>query len=891
MGSGTRPGSESGADASSIASLLARWVDLVGRHAYATLGLTLATTLALGGLATTSLGFNVDPNALFSADLRFQKMIREFQRYFPVLTDSLLIVIDAETPERARDAQERLAAALAERDDVYKRVFLPGEEPFFERHALLYLDIEEVETFSDEMARLQPVLAELSANPSLRTLADVVDIAAEELDLTGEDADRWASVLDPMSRATETLFDPDPTPLSWENVLLEGSGIETPGLRVIVADPILELERVLAAERGIETVREIARELGLDREAGTRVRITGYPALNHEEMLGLATDTAVAGILSFVLVVLVMVWAFRSLLMVVAAAITLVVGVIWSAAFAGATVSVLNPLSITFGVLVIGLGIDFVIHFGMQFTAAVRRGHDVSSALQVAVAETGVALVLCGVTTTVGFLAFVPTDYRGVSDLGLLASGGILVLLFQTLTLLPALLRVFVTESAHARLARSSAGRPLPLPRFGRPAIVAGGFAALGIGCVPLLPRVDLDTNVIRMRNPHTESVQAFEDLLASREATPWYLDALTPSLDAADQLAEKLRDRPGIDRVLTLSDFLPADQDEKLELLDDTSMFLNLGAIADFEPTPPTDAIDALESLARSLAQLAADAPADSPLRPSARRLERAIEELLASPNRSDAKLHQLQETLLGSLPDQLRRLNESLEIDPLAIDALPPDFVDRLRADNGMARVQVYPSEDLWANQAMIDFVEGIRPLWSEITGLPVNLVESAEATWDSLRQALLWATGAILVLLMLLWRRVDDTLVALGPLVVAVVLTQVSTLVLPVDFTFANVMVLPLLLGIGIDGAIHLVHRARRKGRGSDLTHATTARAVWFSALSTIASFGTLVISNHHGVASLGYLLVIGMGWVLVANLVVLPALLAWRGASESLATAAS
>jgi predicted RND superfamily exporter protein len=201
-------------------------------------------------------------------------------------------------------------------------------------------------------------------------------------------------------------------------------------------------------------------------------------------------------------------------------------------------------------------------------------------------------------------------------------------------------------------------------------------------------------------------------------------------------------------------------------------------------------------------------------------------------------------------------------------------------MQSEDGHARVQIYPSSDLGQDSAMVDFVESIRPFWSDITGLPVNLVESAEATWKSLREAMLWATLSITLLLLALWRRVGDTLIALGPLLVAVVLTQVCTLVLPVSFTFVNVMVLPLLLGIGIDGSVHLVHRAHRKGGGGDIRASTTTRAVWFSALSTIASFGSLVISGHRGVASLGFLLVVGMVWVLAANLVVLPALLTLR-----------
>jgi predicted RND superfamily exporter protein len=391
---------------------------------------------------------------------------------------------------------------------------------------------------------------------------------------------------------------------------------------------------------------------------------------------------------------------------------------------------------------------------------------------------------------------------------------------------------------------------------------------------------VDLDTNVIRIRNPGTESVQAFEELLASRDATPWYLDALTPSLDAANQLADAVRDLPGIDRVVTLTDFLPEEQDEKVELLEDVAMFLNLTSIEELAPANEEETVRALEELQQDLRAAHTHATPGSPLAQSTERLAEAVGALLESPQRSAAKLEELQAILLGTLPDQLTRLQDSLEAKPLSMAALPDGLVSRMQADDGHARVQVYPSSDLWEDSAMVDFVEGIRPLWSDITGLPVNLVESAEATWQSLREAMLWATLAITLLLIVLWRRLGDTLIALGPLLVAVVLTQVSTLLLPVSFTFVNVMVLPLLLGIGIDGSVHLVHRARRKGSSRDLRSATTTRAVWFSALTTIASFGTLVISGHRGVASLGFLLVVGMMWVLAANLVVLPALLALR-----------
>ena len=880
MGAENSPSRTADEGAGLLIRWLGAWVDFVQRHAKGTIALTLGITLAFGFFATSRIGFNVDPNALFSKDLPFQKMIHEFERYFPVLTNSLLIVIDGESPEATRDAQERLAAELAKRDDVFTRIFLPGEEPFFESHALLYLDPEELEDFADEMARLQPVLGKLSQDPSLPTLADVIQLGLEELEVDDRDgSERWTSVLDRISHASEALDGGRAETISWEEVLLEDSGIDPITLRVIVLDPILDLERVLAAERAIDTVRETVAALGLEESGRVRVRTSGYPALNHEEMLGLASDTTYAGILSFVLVVGVLQWAFRSARVVLAAAITLVVALVWSAAFAGATVSVLNPLSITFGVLVIGLGIDFIIHFAIHFTSAIRRGDSVPDALQTTIQETGPALVLCGATTTVGFLAFVPTDYRGVSDLGLLASGGVLASLFLTLTLLPALLRFFLSDSARNSLARSSYGRALPIPIVRRPvwalavAIVAGGIS------LSLLDDVELDTNVIRIRNPNTESVLAFEDLLASPEATPWYLDALTPSLEAADRLADTLRDRPGIDRVVTLSDYLPEDQDLKLEILTDVAMLLDLRKIEQLRPVDPDESVASLEELREALLTFSQAQPTRSPLTESSERLATALEERIQAAAHDPDSLSILQSVLLDTLPDQLHRLDTNLSVDSLTRKSLPEGLVSRMAASDGHARVQVYPAEELWNDSAMVDFVESVRPLWGDITGLPVNLVASADATWTSLREAMAWATGAIVILLLLLWRRIGDTLIALCPLLLAVMLTQVSTLFLPVSFSFVNVMVLPLLLGIGIDGGIHIVYRAHRHGE-SDLHTGATTQAVWYSALTTIASFGSLMISAHRGVASLGYLLVIGMLWVLVANLILLPALLRLR-----------
>jgi hopanoid biosynthesis associated RND transporter like protein HpnN len=472
----------------------------------------------------------------------------------------------------------------------------------------------------------------------------------------------------------------------------------------------------------------------------------------------------------------------------------------------------------------------------------------------------------------------VPTDFRGVSDLGMAAAGGMVSILILTFTLFPALARLLLVPRALARFAASGpdAGFRIRTPR--RPVVVVGIACALAAAAMLLLPEVDLDTNVILLRNQSTESVRGFKELLEERTTTPWFLDALAPSIDEAVRLADQMRTLPTVDSVTTLADFVPEEQDEKIEILADVSMMLGLPHATPRHPAAPERQRAALEELRDYLGT--APLGEDHPLSPHVSELHTALDDFLASngaggtPRASD-----LSDVLLDPIPDQIIRLQASLDVGNITRADLPPKLVERMLSADGHARIQAYPSEDLWDHAAMVEFVESIRTIWPNITGLPVNLVASARVTWESLRTALLWAALAITVLLIVLWRNALETIIVMLPLILAVLLTTVSTVVLPITLNFGSVIVLPLLLGIGVDSGIHLVERFRQVGgRTEALLDSTTARAVLFSGFTTVASFGTLMISLNLGVASLGKLLVVGMVWTLLANLVLLPAILA-------------
>ena len=872
-----------------LASKAESWVNGVQPRAALVCWLSVALTIVLGVYAALGLGINSDNVRMLADSLPSKIAYTEFSRFFPNLDDALLIVVDGETTEQAREATEKLTEELALKTDAFTNVYVPGGGSFFERNGLLYRSLDELDLFADQMARMQPVLAELERDPSIASLAGIVRLGLDSVRKDGAVGSEWAVMLDRVGDATVTVFDEFPVAVSWEEVLLRGSSLEVAKRRVIVAHPILDFDNVLAAGRSLEVIRDTAEALGYTPERGVTVRITGNPALNYEEMIGLAWDIGGAGVFCFFLVCAVLQRALRSFRVMLASVATLLMGLVWTAAFAAAAVSQLNILSLSFAVLFIGLGVDFAIHLGMQYVHMLREGLPHERAISGAARQVGSSLVICTITTSIGFYVFLPADYRGVAELGLIAGSGMLIILVLTLTTLPALLSSWLRlDPARLQLANVSfdASWLQGLADHGSLIRWASAIVALVALFLIYLPGAHFDSNIINMRDPETESVQAFDDLMDLTATSPWYANSLARDLESAERVAEQMREIESVEQAITISDYVPTEQEDKLAILDDISFLLEAPPAGPVEGKRPTveEQIEALRELESFLSEGWVGASA-SPLGDSMRLLRQRLRDFLARvETESDpaAALDGLEDLLLSQLPRQVRRLRDATHPDEITRDVLPESLVERMLAATGHARVQIFPRENLLDNEALDRFVLAIRAVDPLVSGVSVNLFDFARATVQSFQQALTLAVVLISLLLFALWRNWKDVGLVLAPLLLGAVVTVASMAALDIPFNFANVIVLPLLFGIGVDSGVHLVHRAKmRRSPDELLLGTTTARAVFYSALTTVVSFGTLAFSSHRGVASLGVLLTIGMILTVICNLIVLPALIELRG----------
>jgi hopanoid biosynthesis associated RND transporter like protein HpnN len=863
------------------------WVTAVIQVPVLVITVSVLAAAALAAYAATNLGINTDENDLFSEELPHYALREDFNRAFPSLVDPLVVVVDGDTVDLAHDAANTLAERIASDTERFRGVRQPGGGEFFETHAFLYLEQDELEDLVDNLFAVQPYLAELSRDASLRGFLAMLSDAIEAMvdgDLEGVNLE---DVLDRVDDVIAAHLAGRDYQLSWADVITGRDSTPSDRRRFLLVEPVIDFGKLQAAETSLLGLREIVAELGFDGRAGVRVRATGVHPLSYEEMEHLNFQTGIAGAASFVMVGLILMLALGSGRLVLASLLTLLSGLAYTAGFAAGAIGHLNLISVAFAVLFIGLSIDFAIHVCVRFRELSTLGREHDEALVEAAGSVGGSLTLCAATTAIGFYAFVPTDYEGVAELGVIAGTGMFISLITNLTLLPALIaRCVPAESIRPeRPAPAWTSRALALPvEYSR--AILGITAALVVVAVWMLPQVRFDPNPLRVRDPSMPSVEVFNEMLADGDALPWNLHVIARDLDEAQDLAERIEALPTVDFTVTLADYVPDGQEEKLDLLDDAAFVLLPTLARETSRTTPPDAdqIAAVVELAGALETLrrAEISPA---LTSAAEQLSASLATLRAHWTESrdpGTSIAAVETALIGSLPGRLRILRASLVPMPVTLEELPHDLVESMIAGDGRARIEVFPEEDLNDPAALSRYVESIQGIAADAFGDGLVILVSGQVVVRALEQALLTAAALIVLLLFVLWRNAADVLLVAVPLALATLFTGTMSVVVGVPFNFANVIVIPLLLGMGVDTGIHLVHRSRQeKLPGGNLLRTSTARAVLFSSLTTMASFGTLGLSSHLGMATLGRLLALGISLILVCNLVVLPALLRAAG----------
>ncbi len=844
--------------------ILATLVEFSRRRAAAVALLILALAVGTGFYVAHHLRIDSDTGKLVDPNLPWQKAASDLDRQFPQNRDLLVAVVDGTTADQAADAAAGLTRALSQRTDLFRYVRQPDANPYFRRYGLLFLSTAEVQDFADHLIAAQPFLGTLALDPSVRGVLGAIDLLAVGA-LRGEVAPAQIDrPLEIVAGAAEAAAEGRRQPISWQEFL---SGRKpTPGetRRFVLASTALDFGQVEAASKSIAALREAVRAGGYGPGSGVTVRVTGPVALNNDQLAALSDSAILStvtclGLLGFWLLV-----GLRSLRTVIALVVTLLVGLVGCAAFAVTFIGPFNPVSIAFAPLFIGIAIDFGIQFSVRYSAE-RIGFPAIEAFHRTARQIGPPLAVAAVATAAGFLAFAPTAYLGVRDLGLIAGAGMIIALLLNLTLLPALLT----------LLRAGAQREASGFRWGRDADrflarrrrwVIAATVALGVGFAAALPRLRFDFNPVDLENPRAESVSTFLDLIADPNTSPYTIEFLAAPAEAT-AAAERLSALPEVNRVLSLRVFIPADQTPKLAILGDTAALLG--------PTLSPPSVQAAPSAAEALAAATRCADDMAKLGASgdaaASRLAQALRRIVRT---GPTAVPALAANLSAGIGQRLDDLREVLRAGPVSLDTLPADFRGEWVAPDGRWRVQVFPKGDTRDNTVLRHFARTVERIVPAAVGSAVSVDEWTQLAPRAFATAGLLALLSISVLLLAVLRRLRDVGLVLAPLLLAGLFTLGAAALLGFSINFANIITLPMMLGIGVAFDIYFVMRWRAGEVG--FLGSPTARAVVFSALTTGTAFGSLAISQSPGMAEMGKFLSLALFFILLSTLFFLPLL---------------
>lgn len=858
-----------------LSSFFAGCRQLILRFPWTLLLLTFAFCAYTLYYTYNNLTINTNTSEMLSPDLPFQKNQKRIDKAFPLEAATIILVVEAQTPEETSQASTRLQAMLSQQTDRFSEVYIPVENDFFRQQALLYLETSDLEVLAQKLTDAQPFIGHLAQNYSLDGLFSIISLALNKTD------EHLPMDLNPLLQAIDNNLNAQlsghPSKLSWQNLLAENKLNTNTKRTIVVAKPKMDFSEMLPSELAQIAVHAASQAL-MAENPSLKIRITGETALEHEELQTLSNSAELSGLISFLLVCVIQWLGVRSFKLLLATYIVLTMGLIFTAGFAAVTVGHLNVISIAFASLYIGLGVDYAIHICLYYREHKADGYSNQDSIAYSLEGVGSSLFLCALATVIGFIAFIPTDYAGVSELGIISGGGIFIGLMISLVILPAILCVMPVKNPKPIRSSFSPQFIVTFPfRFAKPIRIVS--ILLAIASCGVLTKLTFDSDPINLRDPNSESVMTIKELLRSNTESPFALTGLANTLAEAEQMAAQMQQQPAIHEALTLSSFVAQEQDEKLALIEDLNLMLgnqlnHFNITISSDSNPKAALITFNEELKKAISTPTVHAPLAT-----LQQLQQHIDALLAQAEASAnpaTSYAQLEQNLLGLLPFTMERLRTSLAATDFTIDDIPPYIRRHWVSQDGIYKVLITPAKDQNLIENQREFVTQAQAVNNTVSGLPVSNHASGDAVVQAFLQAFGSAFVTIFLLLLLMYRNLKHTLLVIMPLLLAALLTGAANVLLNNVFNFANIIALPLLLGMGIDSSILIMHKLHfNLEEDENLLQTSTTRGIIFASITTLCSFSSLVFTSHQGMASMGLLLSIGLFFTVTCSLIVLPA----------------
>ncbi len=890
------------------------------------LGVALLTVIASLALASLRIEIQTDQLELISTRHPLIALSNKLEPFNFSGRTTFAVVVRASRPERAIEFMKALVDRIHGDPEHFQDVFYRIDPEQFKKWVLYYLDREELVKIQQRIEQNTDMVQKLAQDPDLLNFFTLVNREMSSR-MVGE---FFTGFLDDDASSNDTAKDTEPMDLEFLIKVLDGLSQHLSGTPMYISpwsaffkSGAWDLEKegylweggkkfliaavmpskikdgVSITQRSLDKLRAYIRELRTTSFSDVEAGVTGQEALNNDEMNTAMNDMTLATWLSLLGVMLLLVFFLRGFRHPIIITVSLAVGLAWTFGWTAIFIGHLNILSIVFAPMLCGLGVDYGIHWFARFEEErdLNTGNT-SAVIERVMERSGPGIMIAGLSTAFSFLPFILTGFRGLMELGMITGMGILFTLLADFTVLPSLSRFFASGKPR-KVANGGDNRyMLRLGKPGVAAILAITVILCGVGLYGA-SRVQFDLNPLALQSKDAEAVYWEKVLVENSEHSVLSAASFSDSPEQTISDSAKFKALPSVLDVDNIFTLLPEDQESKVPVLRSI-----LAAVPDLRLSLPgsahaanhastdtktdpalhsrnqSDLIDILQRLRFKMQDDQAEKwGASRPMVEQMVKVRQSVSEivqLLQSSPDAVLKLSDYSHRFRNDIIDKWTLLRESSSAPPMRVEDIPPALKDQFLQGNQYL-IRIYPKESIWEEGALTRFVSDLHSVDPNIVGDPVSLFVFSSAFKRASIAATVYALIAISILLTFTFRSLRLMLIVLISLAAGTIWTVGIMGAAGFDFNLANSIFMPLVVGAGVEYGVIILHRWREGRVGYGRLPYSTGKGVILAALTTTVGFGTLMISHHRGIFSLGFVAWVGSICVLLSALLVLPAIL--------------
>ncbi len=849
------------------------------------------------GVTVSSLKMSKGRSDLVDANRTYHQLFLEYKNEFSAM-DDIVVIVESGSMEKNRQFVERLASRMIPEEQVFTNVFYKGDLKLMGKKALLFVPEDKLGMMNERLDDFLPFVQKFTQATNLNSLFQMVNL--QFVEASGGNTNNISALLDGLPAlerivtTTQDAVERQGTPVSPGVTALFDSGAEAERGQYLTFDEgriyIVTVRSPSKPMTGktVKRLRELVDEVK-GEVSGVNAGVTGEPVLEADEMAQAQIDTTKAAVIALLIVAFIFMYSYDETGRPLKATACLLVGICYTMGFTTIAVGHLNILTITFVPILIGLAIDFGVHLITRFEEELRSGKDKLEAMQVAMSHTGIGIFTSGFTTAGAFLAMAFTDFKGVREMGIIAGGGLLLSLIPMMIMLPVLLlkgkqnKVDQHWKNEEHFHKRASIEDLWLTRPGTVVVIGIMLTALS---VTQFGKVRFDYNLLNLQTEGLPAVEYEHKLMDRAGKSLLYGAVVATNLTQAQDLRAKLLELDSVAAVESVAPYLAEDPTNKLKLIRGIKQTLEPLQFPpmDIDPVNVPDLSLTLYGLIGYLGQ-ALNKLAEQPDQEELMRNVQSLRDRLVSlrmaindrsRSKSVEKLTLFQQAFFSDLQSTFQAIRGQHADEGLKVEDIPDALRNRFIGQTGRILLQVYPAKDVWERPNQEEFVADMRGVFQDATGTPVQLLEYTALLKNSFVEAAYYALIAIVILVFIHFRSLTCVLLSLLPVSIGVCWSVGIMGWFDIPFNPANIMTLPLVIGIGVTSGIHILNRFAEENNPRILGK-STGKAVLVSALTTMAGFGSLTLASHQGIESLGYVMTIGVGGCMIASLTFFTALL--------------